>query len=125
MTQYPLITQKYADYILFKQGYDLVVNKEHLTTKGLERIIGLRASMNRGLSDKLNESFPNVVRDIRPLVVNQLIRNPQWLAGFASAEGCFYIGVNKSTTTKVNIQLEFQITQHVRDILLIQSFVEY
>lgn len=83
--------------------------------------------MNLGLSDHLKESFPNIVPAIRPLVVNQLIANPQWLAGFASAEGCFFIGINKSSTTKtkVNIQLEFQLTQHIRDEFLIKSLVEY
>lgn len=127
MDQFPLITQKYADYLLFKQGYDLVANKQHLTISGLHQIVGLKSSMNLGLSDHLKESFPNIVPAIRPLVVNQLIANPQWLAGFASAEGCFFIGINKSSTTKtkVNIQLEFQLTQHIRDEFLIKSLVEY
>ena len=47
--------------------------------------------MNLGLSDHLKESFPNIVPAIRPLVVNQLIANPQWLAGFASALGGFLL----------------------------------
>lgn len=107
MDQFPLITPKYADYLLFKQGYDLLANKQHLTISGLHQIVGFKSSMNLGLSDHLKESFPNIVPAIRPLVVNQLIANPQWLAGFASAEGCFFIGINKSSTTKtkVNIQL--------------------
>jgi hypothetical protein len=32
--QYPLITQKLADYQLFKEAYYLVLNKEHLTLSG-------------------------------------------------------------------------------------------
>jgi len=31
LDQYPLITQKLADYELFKEGYNLVINKQHLT----------------------------------------------------------------------------------------------
>lgn len=77
MDQFPLMTQKYADYLLFKQGYSLVTKKEHLTTYGLHQIVELKASMNLGLSDHLKESFPNIVPAIRPLVVNQLITNPQ------------------------------------------------
>lgn len=107
----------------------MIAKKQHLTIYGLNQIVGFKASMNLGLSDHLcvAGSFPNVVPAIRPLVVNQLIANPQWLSGFASAEGCFFIGINKSSTTKtkVNIQLEFQLTQHIRDELLIQSLPLY
>ena len=90
LDQYPLITQKLADYKLFKQGYNLVINKEHLTLSGLYKIVALKASMNLGLSDHLKTAFPNVIPEARPLVVNKIIADPQWLAGFASAEGCFF-----------------------------------
>ena len=44
-----------------------------------------------------------------------------------SAEGCFFIGINKSLTTrtKVNIQLEFQLAQHIRDELLMKSLIKF
>lgn len=50
--KYPLITQKLADYLLFKPAFELVKRKEHVTTKGLNQIVALRlkASMNNGLS---------------------------------------------------------------------------
>jgi hypothetical protein len=44
--KYPLITQKGADYILFKQVVYLVKCKKHLTPEGLKEIVGLRASIN-------------------------------------------------------------------------------
>lgn len=47
--KYPLITQKHADYLLFKQITDKLVNKEHLTFTGLNEIINISASMNLGL----------------------------------------------------------------------------
>lgn len=127
LDKYPLLTQKRADYELFKVGYNLVTNKQHLTISGLHRIVGLKASMNLGLSDLLKTAFPNVIPEIRPLVVNPTIADPQWLAGFASAEGCFFIGIHKSSTIRVgvNVQLEFQLTQHIRDEFLIRSFIEY
>lgn len=34
---YPLITQKQNDYILFKKALDLIKNKEHLTSEGLKK----------------------------------------------------------------------------------------
>jgi hypothetical protein len=57
--KYPLITQKLADYILFKKAFELMNRKEHLTSEGLTRIIAIRASMNNGLSPELKVAFPN------------------------------------------------------------------
>jgi hypothetical protein len=41
-----LLSQKYADYLLFKEAYLLISNKEHLTRKGLEKLVSLKASSN-------------------------------------------------------------------------------
>ena len=38
--KYPLITQKLADYLLFKQAYEIIKNKEHLTLDGLSKLVG-------------------------------------------------------------------------------------
>ena len=39
-----------------------MVLKEHLTYDGLRKIVAIKASMNLGLSEKLKEEFPDVVR---------------------------------------------------------------
>ncbi len=41
--KYPLITQKFADYILFKKAVELD-NKQHLTIQGLYQIISTESS---------------------------------------------------------------------------------
>jgi hypothetical protein len=43
-----LITQKKADFILFKQIINLRNNKEHLTLEGLHKILAIRGSLNLG-----------------------------------------------------------------------------
>lgn len=48
----PLITQKRANYILFKQAFLLIMRKEHLTDEGLNKLVAIKSSMNRGLSVK-------------------------------------------------------------------------
>ena len=55
----------------------MMQQKEHLTQKGLERIVSLKSPLNLGLSDLLKENFSNIVPAIRPLVVDQTIRDPQ------------------------------------------------
>lgn len=47
----------------------------------------------------------------------------QWIAGFTDGEGTFHIGINKNETLTVKRQvlLEFVITQHKRDVELLQE----
>jgi hypothetical protein len=44
--KYPLITQKHADYLLFKLAINLIKNKEHLNSEGLRKLVAIRASLN-------------------------------------------------------------------------------
>lgn len=105
----------------------MIIRKEHLTQEGLISIVNIRASLNLGLSGELKEAFPNVVPVKRPLVENQVIRDPQWLAGFTSGEGCFFVNTAKSKAHSLGYQvrLRFLLSQHSRDEQLIRSLVEY
>jgi hypothetical protein len=51
LDKYPLITKKWANYLLFKEAVKLIKNKEHLTLNGLQKIVNLKASLNLGLAD--------------------------------------------------------------------------
>lgn len=74
---HPLITQKKADFELFKRAaQDLVNRKEHLTVDGLQDIVNLKSSINLGLSLMLNNAFPGTVSSTKILVKNQEIPNP-------------------------------------------------
>jgi hypothetical protein len=55
------------------------------------------------------------------------IPDPQWLAGFTSGEGCFFIVIQKSKDTKLGeaVQLKFILVQHSRDEQLMRSLIEY
>lgn len=74
--KHPLITQKRADYELFKQAFELIERKEHLTLEGFREILSIKASMNLGLSDSLKEAFPGIVPVERPQVEHQVIADP-------------------------------------------------
>ena len=119
----PLQTQKQADFELWIKVLDLIQNKEHLTKQGLQKIIMIRATINKGLTDQLKTAFPNIIPIERPCVINQEIKDPNWLAGFTSGEGCFYIESN--TKLGISVQLIFQITQHNRDQDLMNSLISY
>jgi hypothetical protein len=47
---FPLLTQKAADFILFKQVVNLMNDKAHLTLEGLNQIVNIKASINLWLS---------------------------------------------------------------------------
>ena len=94
---YPLLTQKRADYLLFKEAVLLMKDKKHLTLSGIQGIVNIRASINNGiLPDSIlaQEFTPSPV--IKPKVETPQSLNPYWIAGFSDAEGCFFIGITKN-----------------------------
>ncbi len=125
--KYPLISQKLADYILFKEIVMKMMQKEHLNEKGIQTIVNIRASLNLGLSENLKAAFPETMPVSRPLVENSKIPDPEWIAGFTSGEGCFYVGAYCAPSRRlgVRVQIKFIISQHSRDELLMRSLVDY
>ena len=65
--------------------------KEHLNLEGIIKILSIRASMNLGLSRELKVVFPNITPVPRPLVELPENIDSNWLAGFTTAEGCFFV----------------------------------
>ena len=127
LEKYPLLTKKSVDLFLFKQIIDLMNNKAHLTLEGLNQIVNIKASMNLGLSGKLKSEFTGY-RVLEKPVINcdNVIINPSWLSGFVSAEGNFDVRTPKTNSrTGYRVQLRFRITQHLRDIKLIEKIVQY
>lgn len=56
---FPLITQKWSDFQLFKAAFELVKCKRHLTSEGLIDIVSIKAAMNLDLSKELDIAFPS------------------------------------------------------------------
>ena len=73
-----------------------------------------------------SEAFPDVVPMERPLVELPTTIDPEWLAGFTSAEGSFMIFIYKSKTrVGYAVKLVFSITQHSRDSDLMKMLIIY
>ena len=124
--KYSLLTQKAADFLLFKAIAEIIINKAHLTIEGLNQIINIKASMNTGLSQILKLNFSNVVPVNRPFIKTDNIPDPYWITGFVNGEGTFDIKIYKSNTnTGYAVQLRFRIPQHERDINLIEVLFKY
>lgn len=67
--KYPLLTQKQADFVLFKNILELMIKKEHLTPLGFKKILGYKNVLNKGLPLELAESFPEINLIERPTVL--------------------------------------------------------
>lgn len=125
---YPLITQKRGDFELFRKAFYLVLAKEHLVRQGFQEYLNLRGSINGGnLLQSLQAEYSNIVPLPRPSFEFKGIPDPWWVSGFTDGDGCFRINFRKSVTYKSGacINLGFIITQHIRDLALIQSLVSY
>jgi LAGLIDADG endonuclease len=101
-------------------------NKAHLKTEGIKEIINIKASMNLGLSDELKSNFINTVPVQRPTIKTTNIPDSNWISGFVSGEGNFFVDIFKSNSNKIGFQvkLRLSITQHSRDKELLELIVK-
>jgi hypothetical protein len=104
-----------------------MLDNEHTQIEGLRKILAIKTSINLGLSGELKEAFPDTIPVTRPKVEDQEIKDPNWLSGFTSGEGCFIIVIQKSPTIKTgfSVSLRFQLTQHNRDLELMQNLIKF
>jgi len=129
LDKYPLISKKKADYVLFKRIVFMMKDKLHLTKEGVQEIINIKASMNKGISEELLAEFPATSPVDRPVVKEPLVSDirPDWLAGFTSGDGCFYTYAEKDSKLRsgYRIKLRFNICQHSRDKSLLECISSY
>ena len=129
--KYPLIGAKLSDYILFKQCFELIKAKQHLTKKGLEKIVSLKYNINKGLTKELVKAFPSAQPVDRPDYTCNGIKNPFWLAGFASGDSSFYVSIENAKnskqdkTNKTRVRLGFGTNLHIRDKQLLVAIANY
>jgi len=58
---------------------------------------------------------------------NRKIFHPAWVTGFIDGEGTFFVDLLKNSTMAlgIQVQLQFVITQHIRDEALMKRFIEF
>ncbi len=120
---FPLVTQKQADYLLFKEIVSRMSSKEHLTNEGLIKILSLKASLNLGLKGWVADLMEDIEAAPRPKVPALDVLHPGWISGFISAEGCFSVVLSKNDKMRTGYRtgIRFILTQHSRDESLINQ----
>lgn len=122
---YPLVTVKKIDFILFKKAFNIIKLKEHLSAEGLMRLVGIKSSLNLGITTVLSEAFPNwkEFQISRPDYIFNGIPDPNWMSGFASGDSSFNVKISYSPTSLMSqrVQLRFGIGLNIRE----RAFVEF
>lgn len=121
---YTLQSCKRADYLLFRTAAFLLKSKVHFKSPGLQQVINLRASINRGITDILKQEFPLTVPVGRIVFSPDLPLNPFWIAGFTTGDGHFSYFFEKLSNGNEVVRLRFNLTQHIRDEVLIKCLME-
>nr|QJQ34984.1 LAGLIDADG endonuclease [Fusarium sacchari] len=111
--KYILLSQKWADFELFKRIVNKLNNQkeEGLTYQDLEEIASIGLSLNLARSKLVRDIFPNITPVARPpLAKNRTIAHPEWIAGFVSGKGSFSIYASQSVNKPVS--LSFRVFQY-------------
>jgi hypothetical protein len=119
---YPLITHKLSDYLIFKQCFEIIKQGEHLTETGLLEILSLKSNLNLGLPNKLKKIFPRLAIKNRPKYVFKGIPDPFWLSGFTSGDGTFHIVFRKSNNNS-GVFARFSIHLHIRELEVLNGIL--
>lgn len=116
--KYSQITQKQADYILWKNIIMFQNSKQHFTNDGFVQCLSFKASLNKGQNDTLKTLYPAIIPISRPIVQLPDTINTYWLSGFTAGVGSFMIIIRKHSTciTGYQVQAVFNINLHSKDI---------
>ena len=127
--QYPLITNKFSDYLIFKQCFDIIRKGDHLNERGLLEIIALKSYLNLGLNSNLKNTFPNIIAIERPKFIFKNIPDPFWVSGFVNGEGSFHVILFPSTRPTGGdggrVLVRFSIHLHIRDLEVLKGIADY
>lgn len=119
--KYPLQSTKFQHFTIWCEAMDQYT-KYNYSLIDLERIVALKCLFPKGLNNKLQLLFPNVITLTKQeFIPSTQPLNGNWIAGFVSADGHFSQGQRRSTQTRLGktVSLRFMVTQHDRDLQLL------
>jgi len=58
---YPLISSKLSDYLLFKQCFEMIKHKKYKIEEGIFKLMSLKNSLDGGISNYFKILFPDIV----------------------------------------------------------------
>lgn len=120
---YPLQSGKCIDLQLWLMCIDLLVNKAHLTTEGLNKIISIKYALNKGLPESLKISFSDVKPLNRPeYKLSNTHLDPNWVSGFSEGDSSFLVTISGKTN---QVRVIYSLGLNDRDLPLILKLQEF
>jgi len=117
--KYPLRGTKYLDFLSFKEAFEIIDNKEHLSEQGLNKLFLISKSMNSYRQFSLNMPYQPIHtisnnEDFIPL-------NGHYVNGFIAGDGCLSLSLLDKSFCKMSLQ----ISQHTNNKILMESIANY
>lgn len=124
---YPLVSKKHVDFLLWSKVVNLILKKDHLTPEGFNEILTLYASINTGFSKKVSQVYPNIIPASKPEISLPVNLNSNWVSGFVAGDGGFsiYVKPAKDYVLGKKVYCRFHIAQHSKDIELMKLFIKF
>ena len=115
--KYPLLTNKYFDYIKFKRAYEILADNNISYQE--KDILLLELKNQKKPQDYISSAWKKINYIIKDTNDAKFVISKYWLIGFTEAEGSFYL-VKKSSMRLVH---GFEITQKL-DIIILQGIAK-
>jgi hypothetical protein len=116
--KYPLRGTKYLDFLVFKEVFDIIENKDHLTDEGLNKLYILSKSMNKSRKFSVNVYYsPNHTKVNN---TNYIPIDGHYINGFIAGDGSLILHLGKQFGI-----MRLCITQHKNNRLLMESIANY
>jgi hypothetical protein len=118
-TKYPLRGTKYLDFLSFKKAVSIMLDKEHLTQGGINKISDIIDSMNtyRDFSNIIHYSPAHAQENNKKYIP----LNGNYVNGFIAGDGCLALNLNDQNFGRMTLQ----ISQHINNKSLIISIANY
>lgn len=126
-TNYPLLSKKGLDFILWSKVIKIILNKDHLSKSGFLQILSYYGSINRGISKKVSKYYTDILPYPKPNLNLPDNLNPHWVSGFVAGDGGFsiYVRPAKDYLLLEKVYCRFHIAQHSKDIALMRLFIKF
>lgn len=116
--KYPLRGTKYLDFLVFKEVFNIIENKDHLTDEGLNKLYILSKSMNKSRKFPVDVYYsPNHTKENS---TNYIPIDGHYINGFIAGDGSLILDLGKQFGI-----MRLCITQHRNNRLLMESIANY
>src|SRR3984893_2933839 len=117
--EYPLRGTKYLDFLAFKEAFEIIDKKEHLSQEGINKIYIISKSMNSSRKFSTSSNYSPI--HTKENSSNYIPITGNYINGFIAGDGCLSINLKGKRFGLMYLS----IGQHINNRLLLESIVKY